>query len=986
MITISFILENHFSTIQNCLLALEPILELVSSYNIHRSQPEDMKTKDYISTWAKNKKINEIKKIDESGIVFYIYGNEKLIINSKIKFDLDKKYSVKVICEDYEEVQTRINGFLEDTNETIDIVLEKFIEDPVEISRRAINKTIYNLDNKLEDYLETAYCHRKSGNLELAKELLEKYNSSKSFKYYNELILSSNKDAKYIYEFVSNYKCLESYYYLLELLIKNNQYDLAYEQLRLGYNIYNNINNSISIRNIKNKYNEIALIILLKLAKYQELINIKLEINDINDGILELINKLYNVNITNKSQIVLNRGKTLLDSGISVNYEDKIGIIIPSKDLILDIPFSNPVDNYTFVLGKEITLFYNNIQKNITKEELILFVKQPLNIQKLFLLNENISINSIEKLKEQLVYVDIMPTENSIKIFLEHLKYNSNMIYLGISLGLIDSSFNKLLDSKRYLMISNSPIGYLYNTQLVLDKIGLDINQAFIIKLVKSNNYLENSDRIVSRIISSELHKTFLVNLKEREDRLKHIQSNLSGLLEIERIDAVKAQPGWVGCFKSHQRCLRIAKKENRNTCLVIEDDCELFRRDSFIKEWNEVKNWLDSNMDKWDVYLGGCTNLRKEHIHEYLNKELGILRLEFSTTTHFTYYNKSIFSKIIDYNVNPKKYTPLDLVIPEVAKGRIVTKVPYLAKQKADYSDIEGRVVDYDQMFKDAEKVILENVKEPIIPEPEKIIISPILMGGLGNRMFQIASALGLAEKQNKKLLITNDLQNSHSNQDYFKTIFRKVQKEDKNIENIFKEPDDKALTYIDIPNTEYNLRLFGYFQNENYFNNSKDKVLEIFSIEPERLDKLNKKYLDVSDRYFIHIRKGDFINNPVHNLGLDKYYSSSLEFIKQKDNNAKYYVFSDDIERCKKDNFLQDVNIEYINEEDEVDSLYLMSLCKKGGIGCNSTFSWWGGYLNTNKDKLVVYPKKWLNNETNNNIGWKGSYSNDNGEILIN
>ena len=108
---------------------------------------------------------------------------------------------------------------------------------------------------------------------------------------------------------------------------------------------------------------------------------------------------------------------------------------------------------------------------------------------------------------------------------------------------------------------------------------------------------------------------------------------------------------------------------------------------------------------------------------------------------------------------------------------------------------------------------------------------------------------------------------------------------------------------------------------------------------------------------------------------LDLDNYYKQSIIYIKSINPTAIFYIFSNDIKYCQSIDWLVNENVKYILDLDEVDSLYLMSLCKNGGICCNSTYSWWGGYLNENINKLVIFPNKWFNSDWKVDIGFIGS-----------
>ena len=257
------------------------------------------------------------------------------------------------------------------------------------------------------------------------------------------------------------------------------------------------------------------------------------------------------------------------------------------------------------------------------------------------------------------------------------------------------------------------------------------------------------------------------------------------------------------------------------------------------------------------------------------------------------------------------------------------------------------------------------------------KLIISSHLMGGLCNQMFQIACAYVLSLKYDKKLIICTQEYNPHSNINYFDNIFKKV---DINtclkINNIFREKPDTSSIYIDIPNFTEDTIIYGYFQNYKYINQYRNEVLELFKIDQNRELRLRNIYTDLQNSYFLHIRRGDYVNNSFHELNLENYYKKALHMIQEREIN-KYiiYVFSNDIKYCKNIEWLQHNNIKFIDGLNELDSLYLMSMCNKGAICCNSSYSWWGAYMINNIEKIVIFPNKWFPNDNIKvEIGWPG------------
>ena len=157
-----------------------------------------------------------------------------------------------------------------------------------------------------------------------------------------------------------------------------------------------------------------------------------------------------------------------------------------------------------------------------------------------------------------------------------------------------------------------------------------------------------------------------------------------------------------------------------------------------------------------------------------------------------------------------------------------------------------------------------------------------------------------------------------------------------------------------------EKNFKLSTYLQNEKYFYPLRDNIIQIFNSMYEISNE------DTYD-YFVHCRRGDYVNNNFHYVNLDKYFDRSIDYIKtndQKWESKRFCIVSDDIEWCKNNNLLKkhDINIKYIENKNELDTLKIMVSTRYGGIGSNSSYSWWGLWLNKNNEAILILPSKWL------------------------
>lgn len=175
-------------------------------------------------------------------------------------------------------------------------------------------------------------------------------------------------------------------------------------------------------------------------------------------------------------------------------------------------------------------------------------------------------------------------------------------------------------------------------------------------------------------------------------------------------------------------------------------------------------------------------------------------------------------------------------------------------------------------------------------------------------------------------------------------------------------------------------NICLKGYWQSEKYFQNIENQIRKDFVFPPLE-DKKNNYILEQisnSNSIALHVRRGDYILPKYENvfgcICNEEYYKKSIEYMKERVEKPKFFVFSNDIKWCK-DN-LPDDNFIYVEGNSKKKSyidMQLMASCKHQIIA-NSSFSWWSAWLNANIDKIVVCPTKWINGKTVKDIWCEG------------
>ena len=252
-------------------------------------------------------------------------------------------------------------------------------------------------------------------------------------------------------------------------------------------------------------------------------------------------------------------------------------------------------------------------------------------------------------------------------------------------------------------------------------------------------------------------------------------------------------------------------------------------------------------------------------------------------------------------------------------------------------------------------------------------------LNGGLGNWMFQVAFQEYLKTLTNNDVRLHVHGKSPHAPSDLMNTIFKNWKSEVfthgsctffdepnlipqnwEQIVNILPEaPSSEASrcqrilpwSRLCAPPRRPEVCIIGYFQNYKYITSS---FLNKITLPTDSLI----RHPGIEDTVFLHIRGGDYLNIPLHYIDLDNYYVCAIDKFPK---GTKFSIFTNDLHYANKMKFLKDIDCEFINES-ELDSLYLMSQCK-GGICANSSFSWWGAYLNRNR--TITLPSKWFNSE---------------------
>jgi hypothetical protein len=238
---------------------------------------------------------------------------------------------------------------------------------------------------------------------------------------------------------------------------------------------------------------------------------------------------------------------------------------------------------------------------------------------------------------------------------------------------------------------------------------------------------------------------------------------------------------------------------------------------------------------------------------------------------------------------------------------------------------------------------------------------------GGLGNVMFKLAASISMAIDNGVEYIFSNEFlrpidrittKGAPDYRRFYNNVLRNVKFIDKLPEDYLVHTEEQ-FHYKEIPYDKgTNLLLDGYFQSEKYFENNKQYIKDLFGTNQEITDKILTNLPDVYNYASIHVRRGDYLKFPNHHPQQSiEYYRKASEIIGLE---KTYLIFTDDLGGINNMFDFLPNKIFYTSGEDWLD-MYTMSFCKDNII-CNSTFSWWGAYLNPHEDKKIITTNNWF------------------------
>lgn len=220
---------------------------------------------------------------------------------------------------------------------------------------------------------------------------------------------------------------------------------------------------------------------------------------------------------------------------------------------------------------------------------------------------------------------------------------------------------------------------------------------------------------------------------------------------------------------------------------------------------------------------------------------------------------------------------------------------------------------------------------------------------GFLGNQLFQIAATVGVARRNGLPFVFPEWALSRY---------FQHPPAQSSALPGDLPEIRERTFAFQQIT-IDRTASLLGYFQSEKYFGGCEDEVRRLFAPRTLRRRELRERFAPLLERpsCSLHVRRGDYVGNPVWvDLDAEGYYERAMS---QFGRDVRFVVFSDDVEWCRRR--FPAARCVFVEGLEPWDSIALMSLCDAHVIA-NSSFSWWGAWLDPRPNATVIAPRAWF------------------------
>jgi hypothetical protein len=269
--------------------------------------------------------------------------------------------------------------------------------------------------------------------------------------------------------------------------------------------------------------------------------------------------------------------------------------------------------------------------------------------------------------------------------------------------------------------------------------------------------------------------------------------------------------------------------------------------------------------------------------------------------------------------------------------------------------------------------------------------------MGGLGNQMFQYATGWSLARRLGAELSVDRTWLEGeglfatarHYELDAFRlqtrsaapNVVSKLERRSENALNGLRRKLGLAASVTVLHEESHafdarfdtvsgNVLLVGYWQSERYFVNCAEAIRTEFELAdaPSPRNRELIEQIRATNSLSLHVRRGDYVSDETtsrfHGLMPVSYYRKAVELVAEEAGPVEIFVFSDDINWCKRELAIPGYNLYYVDHNTRgSEDMRLMSACRHH-ILANSSFSWWGAWLNPDPTKIVIAPARWFQN----------------------